>query len=640
MLSRLRALLVAALAVAAASASPAPAAERIVKFHSDIAVKTDGSLEVAEHIRVNSEGLEIRRGIYRDFPTKYAIPNGGKMKVGFTFDGATLDGGPVEAKVTDKSNGVRIRLGSADNMLATGIHDFVIRYRVTRELGFFENYDELYWNVTGNGWGFPIEEASASITLPRPASFSRPSAYTGRQGEKGSAARVTSDEPGRIAFATTAPLAPYEGLTIAAAFPKGVVAEPSSSQRAIWWVLDMLPMLAAFGSIGAVLLFLLTAYRRAGRDPKPGTIVPLFAPPDRMSPAAMRYVQEQSFDNRAFAAALVEAGVKGHVRLVEESKYLGLSREKSIVGTARADAIPLDGPESRAIRRLVAPGETLTMDNSNHATFSSARSILADEYAEQYEGKAFKRNYEWIGFGVVVWMIGAYVTALAILLAEGAITGPWLLIPVGMFTVAALLWKAVQDEHGGLALVLKGLAFLAVIVGGFFAISAVPLALSTGRFVPALVALAGLPLVLSALIWISAPTKEGRALLDRIAGFKQYLSITEKERLDRMQAPKDSLTLFERYLPYAIALGVENRWANRFAAQLAAASAAAQGGTAFSWYSGPGDPWTDTGGFVNSLGSSLSNSISSASTAPGSSSGSGGGGFSGGGGGGGGGGGW
>ena len=92
-------------------------------------------------------------------------------------------------------------------------------------------------------------------------------------------------------------------------------------------------------------------------------------------------------------------------------------------------------------------------------------------------------------------------------------------------------------------------------------------------------------------------------MLDRIAGFKQYLSITERERLDRMTPPEDTPELFERYLPYAIALGVENRWADRFAGVLAAA--AAQGQQGFAWYSGSGSPWNNPGGFVNSVGSSL-----------------------------------
>ena len=156
---------------------------------------------------------------------------------------------------------------------------------------------------------------------------------------------------------------------------------------------------------------------------------------------------------------------------------------------------------------------------------------------------------------------------------------------------------------------------------------------------PLLLLALAVPVVVFAFSLLGAPTKEGRAMMDRIEGFKHYLSVTEAERFDRMQAPKETLTLFEQYLPYAIALGVETRWAERFQAQIAAAlaSPAAQGST-FGWYSGHSSPWSDMGDFTNSIGDSLASSIGTASSNP--SSGSGGGGSSGGGGGGGGGGGW
>ena len=165
-------------------------------------------------------------------------------------------------------------------------------------------------------------------------------------------------------------------------------------------------------------------------------------------------------------------------------------------------------------------------------------------------------------------------------------------------------------------------------------------ALDSGWWLPLLLPALALPLVISAFWWIAAPTIEGRAVLDHIAGFKQYLSITERERLDRMTPapPPDTPEIFEKYLPYAIALGVENHWADRFQSVLAAA--AAQGQQGFAWYPGSSSPWSNPGSFAESVGSSLASTISSASTAPGSSSGSGGGGSSGGGGGGGGGGGW
>jgi uncharacterized membrane protein len=140
---------------------------------------------------------------------------------------------------------------------------------------------------------------------------------------------------------------------------------------------------------------------------------------------------------------------------------------------------------------------------------------------------------------------------------------------------------------------------------------------------------------------MAAPTSDGRAVMDRIAGFEQYLSITEEERLEALHPPEKTPELFERFLPYAIALGVENRWADKFASVLAAAAAdpTRQGGT-FGWYSGSSNAWSNPSRFAGVVGASLACGVASASTAPGSSSGSGGGGSSGGGGGGGGGGGW
>jgi len=129
-------------------------------------------------------------------------------------------------------------------------------------------------------------------------------------------------------------------------------------------------------------------------------------------------------------------------------------------------------------------------------------------------------------------------------------------------------------------------------------------------------------------------------VMDRIAGFERYLSVTEEDRLETLHPPEKTPELFERYLPHAIALGVENRWASRFAGVLAAASAAPGDRGHMGWYSGSQNPWSNPGMFATAVGASLVSSTAAASTAPGSSSGSGGGGSSGGGGGGGGGGGW
>jgi uncharacterized membrane protein YgcG len=634
--------LIAAFAALLALLLPGTAAaeERILSFDSQIAILPDGMLDVTETIHVRVENVAINHGIYRDFPTRYDAPRGRRVKVGFELDETLLDGQPEPARIENLRNGVRIRIGSADRTVAPGEHSYTIRYRATRMIGRFKDYDELYWNVTGNGWDFPIDRASATITLPSPATFTQPSAYTGRQGSTASGARVVSNEPGNIRFVTTQPLYAGEGLTVAAAFPKGTIAPPAASTRLAWFLSDWAPPLIGGAGLGAVLIYLFHAWRVAGRDPRPGTVVPLFSPPDDLSPAAMRYVVEQGLDNRGFAAALVDAAVKGHVRLVEEDRGFFRSNERRIERNDSADAEPLAATEQTALNALVGANSSLVMEQKNHDLFSSAMKSLRKGFAAAFEGKMFNRNYGWAGAAVVIWLAAMWLTAIVIVLAESGGRNLLALLSLAGLVIAALVFHAAPSDKSGGRLFLQ---IVALVIGGvalLVGLPVIPEALSTGRLLPLAIPLVALPFVISSFWWMSAPTREGRALLDRIAGFKQYLSITERERLDRMQAPKDSLQLFERYLPYAIALGVENRWADRYTGLLAAAAAAPGASQGFAWYSGTSSPWSDAGGFVDSVGSSLAGTISSASTAPGSSSGSGGGGSSGGGGGGGGGGGW
>jgi uncharacterized membrane protein YgcG len=341
-------------------------------------------------------------------------------------------------------------------------------------------------------------------------------------------------------------------------------------------------------------------------------------------------------DNRAFAAALVDMGVRGHIRLSEEEGGF-FSRDKTRLERLAATD-PLPAEEEAALRELAMTGESIVMEQKNHARFSSAQKGLSDALKEKYEGRMFNKNWGWAVAGIVLLVGAVWLAAAAVVASYGLSDLMMVGTSVGLLALTAVIVLLLQQFRT------KGkclLTIFAVVVGATaLALGApiIPLALQSGWWQPLVLPLLSLPLVVSAFMWIDAPTKEGRAVLDRIAGFKQYLSITERERLDRMTAPQDTPEVFERYLPYAIALGVENRWAERFAGVLAAA--AAQGHQGFGWYSGSSDPWNNPGRFADSVGSSLASTISSASTAPGSSGGSGGGGSSGGGGGGGGGGGW
>ena len=154
------------LVLLALTATGAVADERILSFDSDIRIHGDGGMAVTETIRVNAENVEIRRGIFRDFPTDYRDPLGNHYRVLFEVTGVTRDGAPEPFFTESRSNGTRVYIGDRDRLLPPGEHVYVLSYATDRQIGFFADHDELYWNVTGNGWGFPIDRASAHVALP------------------------------------------------------------------------------------------------------------------------------------------------------------------------------------------------------------------------------------------------------------------------------------------------------------------------------------------------------------------------------------------------------------------------------------------------------------------------------------------
>ncbi|MBW0145177.1 DUF2207 domain-containing protein [Sphingomicrobium clamense] len=639
----MRALLAVLIAFLTLFASPAAAQERIQSFHSNLDIEEDGTLTVTETIRVMVEGRQIRRGIFRDLPTRYELPNGGNAKVGFTFLDASLDGRDVPTKLERMSNGVRIRIGDPDVLVSHGSHAYRIRYSVRRAVGHFEDkpMDELWWNVTGDGWAFRIDKASATIRLPQNARFGELIGYTGEYGSTEQAARVVRNEPGNAKIETTRTLRPREGFSIVATFPKNIVEPPTEQERLARTIADYAPPVAAFFGLLLVIAYYVWAYVHVGRDPRPGTIVPLFAPPDGITPAAIRYAIKRKMDHRGFAAALVDAGVRGHVTLEQDGGGF-LSKGKMKIRRNSLDARqPLDPAEERMLSKLVASGETLEMDNENHSKFSKALGTLDKHYKKIFEGKAFHRNYGW-AFAGLLTLIGALaLVAAAIVWSEDLVSPLIPMITVALLLIAVLLMAGAPDKGQPGRKLILGLGIFAALIAGVMSLGMLPMAfVGGGAVMIMLVLLPATIIVISGFIWLDAPTASGRALLDRIAGFKQYLSTTEGKRFDRMQRPGEDLSLFERYLPYAIALGVENQWAEKFESALAAAAKDPTRDQGFTWYSGSHDVWHNPTGFTTAVGASLASSISSASTAPGSSSGSGGGGFSGGGGGGGGGGGW
>jgi hypothetical protein len=590
-LSRFAQVLALALTACVLLAGTARADERILSFDSAITVQPDGTLAVRETIRVRAAGAQIRRGIYREFPTIYPGKDGRQVVVGFAFDAASRNGAPEPWRLEQVANGVRIYLGSASVMLPHGEHTYVLDYRTDRQMGFFADHDELYWNVTGQGWNLPLDRVTATVSLPAeiPRDGIRLEAYTGSEnsGTREYTANVTSAGAN---FAVTRPLRPHEGLTIVAMWPKGFIsaavenalpatpgqaaspgydyARDAGGSRQRWdspaegllrreLPRDNRPVW--FGLIGLALLlaYYYLVWDKVGRDPPGRVIIPEYEMPASQSAASMRYLTRMGYDDECFAASVLSLAVKGYLRIEQSDGILGLGRKYTLIKQSSAERKPATPDELALQAALFRHGDRLELEQANHAKVSRARAAHYSSLKSQYSSKFFRINGGWHFLGILLSLVVAAVT----LIWPGT-TGDWprwyLTTPPGWITLLAVITGLVAN--------------------GVF-----------GKL-------------------LKAPTIVGQAAMDQIRGFKAYLEVAEGEDLKRISGPpppKMTAQIYEAYLPAALALDVEQRWAEKFARVLDIEEPDYRP----AWYAGSGWNPGKVASFSSGLGSSLSSAI-------------------------------
>ena len=583
-----------------AGMAQARAQERILSYDSVIEVRADGSLDITEDIRVRAEGSNIRRGIYRDFPTRYQDRLGNRVMVGFEVLGVQRDDRPEPWFTERHGNGVRVNTGNDDFLQVPADYTYTLHYRTTRQLGFFDDHDELYFNAIGTGWDFAIERASVEVRLPQPVPVAKMEAqgYTGDYGSTARAFDTALPAPGVARWTLTQPLRAGEGMTVVLSFPKGIVVAPTRPQR-IWWLLkDNSAALIALAGLAALLFFCVVRWRQVGRDPPPGVVVVRYEPPregspgegmpgasssddgspDAYSPAELRFVRRMGYDNRCFSSELLAGAVDGQLRIHRDKQLLSDTWRLERLAGAEP---PAGAGQRLLLEKLFADGPELELTSKSAAPLRDALARHAALLEKRFNPRLFTRHAGSIALAILI-------VALTALLTVG----------VGM------IWL----ESGGLLLVVP-------------------------------IALAMLAIAIAFGVLVKAPTAEGRRLLDAIEGFRRYLGVAERDELGALQGPGAPPPLdaarYERLLPYAVALDVEEAWTKKFTFAVGAAAAAATT-AAIGWYQG--GRVDSLGSLSQAIGGSLASQIASSATPPGSASGGGGGGFSGGGGGGGGGG--
>jgi hypothetical protein len=551
----------------------AGADERILDFHSDITIRQDGWIDVTETIRVRAEGERIRRGIYRDFPTEYFDKLGNRYVVDFQPYAVLRNDAREPFKIVEYRNGVRTYFGRSDRFIDHGVHTYHFRYRAFRMLGFFEEHDELYWNVTGFDWAFPIDRGSATVRFDFdvPAGSITTEGYTGPYGSNRQDFTSHVDADGVAYFEANDSLGPLNGLTIVVMWPKGLVTEPTALDRATWILKDNAGLVILLVGFVAVLAYAIPVWSRYGKDPEEGVLVTRYEPPRTFSPASLRYIRQMYYDDKTMTAGILSLAVKGYLRINDlGSKHTLFKLEPG------PDAPALATGEAELYEALFKDGKRVVLEQDNHALLGGARAAHRSSLVKDYKRHYFRLN--------------------------SLLNLPSILVAVASIALAFIV-------GGRLSIAMIVVIVIMMLTVAFFGVI------------------------------MRRPTPRGRKVLDEMLGFRDYLEVAEKDEMNLRNPPEKTPELFEAYLPFALALGVEQDWAEKFADVLEAIREPDGRGYQPAWYSGSWDS-SRISSNIGSVSSGLGSAISSSVTPPGSSSGGGGGGFSGGGGGGGGGGGW
>ncbi len=544
---------------------------RIEHFSSEIIVSPNSHVSVTETIQVRFIGSW--HGLYREIPVEYVTPQGLNYTLFLTVKRIT-DGDGTALKFENSRERhyrkLKIYVPNAEDARRT----IVIEYEVSDGLRYFEDHDELYWNVTGDEWDVPIQEADARIVLPENTSGVRANQFTGAYGSRAQNADVQIVGNG-VEVHTRESLGYHEGFTIAIAFDKGFVHEPTRADKISLFFRSNWPLFVPF----LAFFFMFWEWWKNGRDPRLRPIAALYEPPDQLTPGEIGTLLDDSADMRDITATIVDLAVRGFLVIEEHSKehMMGLWKDKDysfILRKARSEWAALKDHEQTLLGGIFSAGtvgETVSMgslQNRFYANLPELKNNLFDSLVTHgyYRRRPDSTRQAWLGGGLV----------LGFLIALG---GPTLGNAWGMAPFTFILTG-----------ILTGL-----VVCGF------------GWFMP-------------------ARTEKGTRALEGTLGFEDFLNHVEADRFNKMiKTP----AMFEKFLPFAMALGVEKNWSNAFKGIYTQPPDWYRGGV----YGPSFYPYM----FVNNLGAMSSQASTVFASAPRSSGGSGfgggggGGGFSGGG---------
>jgi len=475
----------------------------IREMTAQIVVTRAGEVSVTERFVVRFNGSW--NGIYRTIPVEYSAPGDLNYTLRLRIESVTDDTGtPLRHEVDRVGDSRRVKMWvpGAEDVTRT----IVLTYRSDNALRFFEEHDELYWNVTGDQWDFPIQNVTAVVMLPEDVTGLRTSSFTG---EQGSTEAAPVEQIGTtFTFRGTRPLGYREGLTIVVGWNPGVIPRPTASDKAASVLLSNMILLAPI--LAFVAMFGL--WRRFGRDPDPDSVLVRYEPPPDMTPAEAGTLMDDSADMRDITATLVDLAVRGFARIDEKSKeqLFGLfSSSDYEITLLHPEQWPQLKPHERALLQALsvhAHDDRVLLSDLKNEFYKHLPAIKKHLSRTLVDGGYYIRRPDMVR---MVWAVVAIAAAAGVILS-----GSLLANRLGISGAAAFIAGAGT--------------FIVVVVFGWF---------------------------------MPRRTASGARMHTWLRGFEEFLGRVEKDRLERLV---DSPALFEKMLPYAMAFGVETNWARAF----------------------------------------------------------------------------
>jgi hypothetical protein len=556
----------------------------VTNFHARILVKNDGSFTVHETMKIFTNGVtfgpkspRLLTGMYRSISSRIQGKHAYYRRMGFEMISAEMDGDPIPYSVETSGSWFTsyIFLGTDGLTLSPGVHEFTLEYTTDRHINFLPEQDEFFWWVFGeggHGWATSVGTIGITVVLPEGSHgiIASLDDYSWNKGigkipELLSQA-AESDEANVLHYAkVVSEKKPY--LSVVVGLPKGTVHEPDISRHMEFFFRDMIAYLPGIIGLTVFFLYYLIVWVRVGRDPEGKSIVPRYKPPADCSPAFSRLLFTMGYDRTGFASALLNLASKGLIRILPHAE--GYVIEKTVAGNSG-----ISPDEQVLFGALLGDERVQTLSKRQvldavaiHRAYKKHRRHLMSSVGKRF----FIKNAKYVIPGVVISLVVAALNA-EIVAVEGSyvkeLTGLGLWTVFAGFACRFLSRKKVMELRKPSKLIYLLLLFPAVLYSVAVSISHASEVFDIMQFM----FLVPLFIMLTAhvvfLFLLRAPTPLGRKVLDEIAGFRRYLAAAEGDRLDRMTPPEKTPGLYRAYLPYALALGVENRWAEKFVGEI------------------------------------------------------------------------